>query len=703
MKLPDSFLLRGFPRMFSRMKIRHKLLVTVTIFLIPTIFFVYFLVHEKNIAIDFGEKELLGVSYLEPLSRNYASFCLDSLAMASRNGEGGKAGTASGAAAKASPAVPGSLRDLPFRNDSRILEAEKRLRSSLEGIREHGYADENTERAAQSFIDLWRCAGDISNLILDPDLDSYYLMDICVVKIPDGIELIRKIVYISLSGINRGHFTIKERNELVILSGLLRANISDARKSMKTASDNDSTRHKSIAEKAGKPLAMGSYSAVRLLELVETGILDSGHISVTAVELEKAGQAALSGWFTVFDASSTQLAGLLEKRIDGFSLNRTLTLAFVMVLVMTALVCSLVISSGINRSVRSAVEIIDAMSGGDLAMRAENVNADELGTVLTAINSYLDKMTDLVTLIGSISEQLISTSGDLSSSSRSFSMSSQEQSAEVEEITSTTEEISANIESISESSESQVLRIDSLEKRIGVLSEMIMDLDAKMKGILGVTGGMMSDIRHRKAALGQMKDSMEAIGDSSREITGIVEIIRDISDQINLLSLNAAIEAARAGDSGRGFAVVSDEISKLADSTAQSIKNIDVLVKHNEVEIEKGVQNTWATLSMMDSIIENVNSINSMISAVSDYTEKQKLINDEITVESVTVRKLTSEINLAIIQQRNAMQEILQATSMINVSTQANSQGAEEIAMSAQKMHSISELLKQNLSFFRLA
>ena len=88
---------------------------------------------------------------------------------------------------------------------------------------------------------------------------------------------------------------------------------------------------------------------------------------------------------------------------------------------------------------------------------------------------------------------------------------------------------------------------------------------------------------------------------SSREMMGIVDIINDISEKINLLSLNAAIEAARAGDAGRGFAVVADEISKLADQTAISIKEIDRLIKVNNDEITAGGDN-------IDSAIDTISA-----------------------------------------------------------------------------------------------
>ena len=112
--------------------------------------------------------------------------------------------------------------------------------------------------------------------------------------------------------------------------------------------------------------------------------------------------------------------------------------------------------------------------------------------------------------------------------------------------------------------------------------------------------------REGEQSMTGMNSAMTRIIQSSEEMTGIVKIINDISERINLLSLNAAIEAARAGDAGRGFAVVADEISKLADQTASSIKSIDTLIRTNESEIGKGNQNVGAAVEKINYIISDI-------------------------------------------------------------------------------------------------
>ena len=182
-----------------------------------------------------------------------------------------------------------------------------------------------------------------------------------------------------------------------------------------------------------------------------------------------------------------------------------------------------------------------------------------------------------------------------------------------------------------------------------------------------------------------MNQSMSKIGESSKEMSNIVDIINSISDQINLLSLNAAIEAARAGDAGRGFAVVADEISKLADQTATSISDINRLIKANDDEIQKGLRSVSDTVENTSIIIKGVASIRDMISAVYDIMKKQLDTSRSVTATADEVKESASEIRTATEEQKTAVVEIVKSISIINELTQANA-GAEEMSANAEEL-----------------
>lgn len=691
--------------MFKKMKIWQKILLTSMIFVLPTLLLVYFLVHEKNIAINFGEKEKSGIEYLNAVSALYNDIVTLNLLVVSR---GGSDETLNGQIESVKQKIEMLSKTglaISHRGKNGELQQHEFENTVVKTVAEVVTDTANQEKYQLGMTDcknLWAHVGNTSNLILDPDLDSFYLMDYCVVKTPEGIDLIRRLYIAANNVILKKSITPEEKTNIIILSSLLRSNINDGMKNIETAIANDSTSDKKISKNVKEPALETNEAVTAFLNKIDEDIANQIFITLDASELLQSGNIAIEKYYTSYVTVSYQLTELLDKRVGSFVKNEIVTLSIVLIFVFLAFFSCYLVIKEINYSVHLAAHTLTEMAEGNLDVSVNITRDDELGLVLRRINDFINSLNDIIRELSNISGSLDNTSGELTESSNTLSRNSQDQSAAVEEITATTEQISANIESIADGSMTQVKKIDSLEDKIHMLSSMIGELDERLQNANKLTADMINEIKSREVSLQQMNGSMESIRQSSLEMVNIVEIISDISDQINLLSLNAAIEAARAGDYGKGFAVVSDEISKLADSTAQSIKDIDVLIKKNDVEINNGMHRTTETISSISALINNVASINEMITSISGFMDNQKEINNQVISESGVVKNLSDEINSAIIQQKNAMHEILQSTSMINTLTQTNAGGAEEITATADGMKSASRVLKEKLSFFRI-
>ncbi|HOO73561.1 MAG TPA: methyl-accepting chemotaxis protein [Spirochaetota bacterium] len=301
-------------------------------------------------------------------------------------------------------------------------------------------------------------------------------------------------------------------------------------------------------------------------------------------------------------------------------------------------------------------------------------------------------------ILGDGSGKIAESMTRMSSKSDLFSRNTQSQAASIEEITATIEEISAGIDSVANIVRTQNDSITTMKEIQMELSKLISSMDSAINDSLQTTGDIARRAQGGEQALLLMERNIGAIRDSSHEMTNIVSIINDISEQVNLLSLNAAIEAARAGEAGRGFAVVADEISKLADRTATSIKDIDALIRANETETGKGMEVIKEAVNTISTIIDGVNSINEKISIVVNYKDKQIETNAIVVESTEDLKRRSEEITVATAEQKNAINEIINSVSGINAISQSNSQGAEELFTDSRELVSLVEEFQKKIT-----
>jgi methyl-accepting chemotaxis protein len=285
----------------------------------------------------------------------------------------------------------------------------------------------------------------------------------------------------------------------------------------------------------------------------------------------------------------------------------------------------------------------------------------------------------------------------------SFTDNVQSEASTVEEISATIEEISAGMENVAKRADSQNQSLATLINLLKNLSQTIETVADTMNTSVKQVEMIAERSQEGSQSLNQMNATMQVLSKSSEDMKNIVKIINDISEQINLLSLNAAIEAARAGDFGRGFAVVADEISKLAEQTAQSIKEIDGLIKQNSTEMAKGTQNITQAITNIGFIINGVRDISSRIEHVASDMKEQLAINTKVQGMITDVQAGSEEIKNATEEQRVAIMEISRSISTINELSQNNAGAAEEMSANATGVEKLAVSLKEMISFFKTA
>jgi methyl-accepting chemotaxis protein len=305
-------------------------------------------------------------------------------------------------------------------------------------------------------------------------------------------------------------------------------------------------------------------------------------------------------------------------------------------------------------------------------------------------------------VLKSSSETLLGNTKSLSLSIAEFTDNSHEQAAATEQISASIAGTSRSALSAKESAEKQLSGVENLTQTLDRLTGSTEALSRTVSHALSMINEVSENARSGDQSLKVMNESMQTIQGSSTEITGIIEIINDISDRINLLALNATIEAARAGEYGRSFAVVADEIGKLADATASSIKNINNLIRRSEKEIANGMQNTAVAVSRINAIIKDISGIVAAFAELAARAQDQAQANQVVEESAQLVKGRAEHITQAMNEQSLSIAGVSRSIESINGLSQTNARRIQTITESSRSLVNMVSALSREIEEFNL-
>ena len=318
-------------------------------------------------------------------------------------------------------------------------------------------------------------------------------------------------------------------------------------------------------------------------------------------------------------------------------------------------------------------EILNRISNADLSMDIELRRGDKtsalagLASTVTKLRAMLDKISTSANNIAAASEQLSATSENIASASESQSQAATSMAASVEQMT-----VSINHVSESANDANKMARQSGTASQAGAetISSVVADINRVAREVAAAAQGV------------------DELGDQSREITSVVNIIKEVADQTNLLALNAAIEAARAGEQGRGFAVVADEVRKLAERTATSTEDIARIVSLINSGTERAVQ----------TMRNQTESVKTTVELSARARENIGQINEA----STAVVNAVAEISLALSEQSTASTEIAKNVERIANMSEDNTSAMREAVTATQSLSTQAEQLQAIVSQFKL-
>ncbi len=342
--------------------------------------------------------------------------------------------------------------------------------------------------------------------------------------------------------------------------------------------------------------------------------------------------------------------------------NKTMILSIILTILSTAIgiFMAIFISNYIGRSLAEQVSIIESLKNGDFSLHIHAGNKDEFGQTHDKIRQLRNTLNNIILMTQDESGRLKNEMDMLRKIAKKIadvSSNIQNQAITVaaasDEMVSTTTDIARNCETAAAGS--------NLCKEISTSGMEIVEL-------------AMKNIRQQSEHTKDNANKIENLARQSREIGSIVSTIDDIAAQTNLLALNAAIEAARAGEAGRGFAVVADEVRALASRTSQSTQEISKMVKNIQDEATMATDSINVSVENMDhvaedaqnivqilnNITEHVNDVNTQITQIATAAEEQTAATSEISTHMQNVTTVAADMSADADNQYQAMTEATQ-------------------------------------------
>ncbi|MDD5390180.1 MAG: methyl-accepting chemotaxis protein [Gallionellaceae bacterium] len=359
---------------------------------------------------------------------------------------------------------------------------------------------------------------------------------------------------------------------------------------------------------------------------------------------------------------------------ERFQMVRDASSGLMLLATLLLIVAAWTLSNTIVRPVRAACDAARAIAQGDLKTRLPGGRGDEVGELLTQLTRMRDNLFEMVYSIRGKAEILSEASTELSGAAGTAARSAEEQSESASSMAAAVEQMSVSIDQVGEHAHAA----HALSKASGEASEqggaVIHRAAAEMRGIAETVGNSANAIRDLES--------------HSNEISAIVGVIKEIADQTNLLALNAAIEAARAGEQGRGFAVVADEVRKLAERTGNSTVQITQMIERIQSGAQKAVAEMEASMARVG---EGVNTTHEAGNSVIGIQE-----NANRVVQSV------DDIALALKEQGVASQDIAKNVERIAQMCEQNSAVARKTSSSAQRLSETARQLRMDAARFQV-
>ena len=411
-------------------------------------------------------------------------------------------------------------------------------------------------------------------------------------------------------------------------------------------------------------LDLAKQDAERIREIAGIIYKDQAEIDALSLEssaaikkLEDDGLAVLD--FANDRAQSTEVAA---SRISTLMLLGT---------VLAGGLIGFVLSDSIIRPVRTLTQRLAQLADGDFTVRIEVDRTDEFGRLGTAYNTASQKLGTMIFEVTGAAHEVAGAATEISATSEQMTLGMQSQTQQTSESSAAIDAMNTSLGSVAERSSEAAWSAANAGTEAEQGGEIVTQTVEEMRGI---AEQVRTSVR-----------AVDGLGGKSEQIGEIISVINDIADQTNLLALNAAIEAARAGEHGRGFAVVADEVRKLAERTTNATEQVSTsireiqddtksaiaIIEQGSERVEIGVQRATEAGGSLERIVEASRSLRTMVEDIAHAIDDQKVGAQQVAEANKTIVEVTNDSSTAVAEANTAASNLSQqAERLLSMTTQ---------------------------------
>ena len=364
----------------------------------------------------------------------------------------------------------------------------------------------------------------------------------------------------------------------------------------------------------------------------------------------------------------------LDRRDAESAQARSLQLISTLLALLVGIIAAWVITRQITRPLQETMAVVERIASGDLSHNIQVTRRDELGVLQQGIQRMGTTLRELISGIRDGVTQIASAAEELSAVTEQTSAGVNSQKIETDQVATAMHEMTATVQEVARNAEQA--------------SQAAADADSQARAGDKVVAEAIAQIERLAAEVARSTDAMAHLQQESNKIGSVMDVIKAVAEQTNLLALNAAIEAARAGEAGRGFAVVADEVRGLAQRTQKSTEEIEGLVA--------GLQNGTQQVANV------MNNSRSLTDSSVELTRKAGVSLENITRTVSNIQSMNQQIAAAAEQQSAVAEEISRSIVNVRDVSEQTATASDETAKSSVELARLGSQLQQMVSHFRV-